>query len=233
MSSFAKKLLLVLYFGIVGALLVDYVMGFGWLRGHDWAAMLLVVAAMSGINRWLKSRAAKNAPNGEAVVEALDTEGTVHSDPQTHRFVQQTFAIVIGISVLICLGTVYGDHGQGHLMEDTFVLLTVVAIAMWVCWKHFGNICEVESDDGVTLTLRLRGQTVRVPWSQVESVDVGRPYAFWQVMITFRHLGESKAQTIRFLPLGWRKMAPAAAERLKSALESRFRAVPRSTISGT
>lgn len=221
MSPLGKKLFLVLYFAIFGALLIDYVMGFGWLRGYEKAVILLVVAAGSGISLWLKSRAEKKAPSGEAVVEAPDTEGAVHSDPQTHRFIQQTFAIVLGISLLIFLGMAYRDRGQGQLMENAFVLLTMVVIITWVFWKRFGNVSQVQSDDGETLTLRLRGQTLRVPWSQVESVDVSRPYAFWQVMVKFRRLGESKVQAIRFLPLGWRKMTPAAAERLKSALERR------------
>lgn len=221
MTPFGKKLFLVLYFALFGALLIDCVMAFGWFRGYDKAAMLLVVAAISGIGLRLKSRAEHTAPSGEAVIEALDPEGAVHSNPQTDRFILQTFAIVIGISILVCLAMAYGDRGRAQLTENAFVLLTMVVIVTWVFWKRFGNICQVESDDGKTLTLRLRRQTLRVPWSQVESVDVSRPYAFWQVTIRFRRLGESKVQAMRFLPVGWRKMTPAAAEGLKSALERR------------
>lgn len=123
--------------------------------------------------------------------------------------------------MLVCIGTVFRGHGQAQLTVDAFVLLTIVAIVAWVLWKRFGNISQVESDDGATLTIRRRGQTMHVPWSQVESVEVSRPYAFWQVMVRFRRLGESRVQELRFLPLGWRKMTPAAAQKLSSALEAR------------
>lgn len=155
------------------------------------------------------------------MIEGLDTEGAVHCDLQAHRLLRQTLFIVIGLSALIFPALVYRDRGQGQTIKEAFTLLTMITITTWVFWKRFANISQVESDDGATLTLRLRGQTTHVPWSQVQSVEVNRPYAFWQVMIKYRRLGEAKVQTVRFLPPGWRKMTPAAAERLKAALEAR------------
>jgi hypothetical protein len=96
-----------------------------------------------------------------------------------------------------------------------------VIVVSGVFWYRFARISEVEGDDGVTLTLRRGANTTRMPWREVESAEVGRPYAFWQVMLKFRRLGESRVQTVRFLPLGWRKMTPASAEKLQSAIEQR------------
>lgn len=61
----------------------------------------------------------------------------------------------------------------------------------------------------------------QVPWSQAESIDLSRPYSFWQVTIEYRRFGDSRLQAIRFLPLGWQRMTSAAAEKLKAALEAR------------
>jgi hypothetical protein len=97
----------------------------------------------------------------------------------------------------------------------------VAIIDSGVCWNRFGNISEIEGDDGMTLTFRRRGQAIHVPWRQVESVEVSRPYSFWQVTLKFQCLGESGTQTVRFLPLGWRKMTPAVAEKLQSSFDER------------
>jgi hypothetical protein len=217
----ARKVLLVLYVAIMGPLFVDYIMGFGWFHGYENVLMPLLVIVAYGIATRMKSRADEKTQGGDALVEALDTEGAVHSDPKARRFIQQVVAVTLGLLVLIVLGVTHRHRGQGQLGEDALVLLLMIGILAWVLRRQFGNISQVESDDGVTLTLLRRGQTMHVPWSQVESVEVSRPHGFWQVVIRFRLLGESKVEAVRFMPLGWRKMTPATAEKLKLALDAR------------
>ena len=125
------------------------------------------------------------------------------------------------MTAFVILALAYRARNQGGALVNATVFVVVVIITLAVCWHRFGNLSEVEGDDGVTLSIRRGASTTRVPWREVESVEVSRPYAFWQVMLKIRRLGDSKAQTVRFLPLGWQKMTPAVAEKLKAALEQR------------
>jgi hypothetical protein len=221
MNSIARKIALIVYIAIAVPLFVNYLMEFGWFGRYDkivfWA--FVVLAALVGTT--LKSRAEKKAESGEVVVEALDGQGAVRSDPSARRYILQTVSIAGGVMALVILALAYRDRNKADTF--TYVLVAVVAaISAWYVFRsRFGNISDVEGDDGVTVSFRRGGQTTRVPWSQVESVEVNRPYAFWQVMVKFRYVGDSKVQTVRFLPLGWRKMTPAAAEKLRSAIEQR------------
>jgi len=221
MNPLAKKLILVLYLAISGAVFVNYLIGLRWFGPYDKLAMWGWVAFSVLGGNWLTSRAEEKAQRGEVVVEALDAEGAVHSDPKTDRFVRQMAVAVVGASVLISLWVAYRDHGHTQPMANGIALLVLVVIATWVVRTRFGSFSQVETDDGVTLTFRRRGQPTRVPWRQVESVVVSRPYSIWQVVLKFRCPGESGTQTVRFLPLGWRKMTPAVAEKLQSALDER------------
>jgi hypothetical protein len=221
MNPLAKKLLLILYFAIFGAIFADYLMGLGWFGRYDKIAMWAFVAFAMLVGRWLKSRAEKKAQNAEIVLEALDAKGAVRSDPRTRRFIWKTVSIVGGIATFVIFALAYRDRNHGDPFVYALVATVVVVTVSVVCWHRFGNISGVEGDDGVTLTLSRRGQTIRVPWALVNSVEVSRPYAFWQVQLKFRGVDESKAQTVRFLPLGWQRMTPAAAEKLQSALEQR------------
>lgn len=221
MNPLAKKLALILYFAIAGAIFVNYFMGLGWFGPYDKLAMWGFVALAALMGNWLKSRREKKVQGGEVVVDALDAEGAVRSDPRARRFVWQTVSIVVGLIIFVILAQAYRDRSRGDPATYALAAIVMVIIGSGVCWNRFGNISEIEGDDGVTLTFRRRGQTIRVTWSQVESVEVGRPYSFWQVVLKFQCLGESGTQTVRFLPLGWRKMTPAVAEKLQSALDER------------
>jgi len=221
MSPLAKRLTLILYLAIAGALFVNYLMGLGWFGRYDKIAMWVFIAFAALLGNWLKTRAEKRTPGGEALVEALDAQGAVRSDPRARRFIWQTVLIVGALTIFVILALAYRDRNKGDPVVYAVVAVVAVIITLGVCYNRFGNISDVEGDDGVTLTVHRRGQTMRVPWRQVESVEVSRPYSFWQVMLKVRNLGESKAQTVRFLPLGWRKMTPAIAEKLQAALEAR------------
>jgi hypothetical protein len=219
--TLGRKLTLGLYAAIAVPLSVNYLMGLGWFGRYDkivtWG--FLGIAALVG--NWFRSRAEKKADSGALVVQALDANGAVRSDPGTRRFIWRTMAGVVGMSAFVVLAMTYRGRIQGGTVVWAFLVAVIVIVLSAVCWHRFGNISEVEGDDGVTLSFRRGANTTRVPWREVESVEVGRPYAFWQVMLKFRHLGESKAQTIRFLPLGWQKMTPAVAEKLQAAIEQR------------
>lgn len=221
MNRLAKKLALVLYLAVIGALLVDYLMGFGWFGRYDKIAVWVFVTFAGLFGNWRRARAEKAASSGEAIVEALDADGAVRSDPRARRFVWQTVLIVVAVTILVILALAYRDRNRRDPSEYASVALVAVIVTLVVCYKQFGNVGDVEGDDGVTLTLSRRGRIIRVPWRQVESVEVSRPYSFWRVTIKFRYLGESAAQTIQFLPLGWRKMTPTIAEKLRFALERR------------
>ena len=221
MSPLAKKLALILYFGIAGAIFINYLMGLGWFGRYDKIVMWGFVAVAALVGSRLKARAEKKARGGEVLVEALDAQGAVRSDPGARRFIWTAVSIALGLILFIILAQAYRDLNQRG--TTTYVLATVVIlIVVWIVFRsRFGNISDVEDDDGITLTLRRRRETIRVPWSEIESVEVSRPYSFWQVMLKFRRLGESKTQTVRFLPFGWRKMTPPAAEKLQAALDQR------------
>jgi len=221
MNPLANKLALILYVAIGGAFSVNYLMGLGWFGRYDKIAFWAFIALAGPVGNWLKSRAEKKAQSREVVVEALDAQGAVRSDPRTRRFIWQTVSIVCGVMAFVFLALAYHDRYKDGPFAYVLVGVVVVIVLSYVGWNRFGNISEVEGDDGVTLTFRRGGQTTRVPWTQVESVKVSRPYGFWQVTLKFRYLGDSRAQTVRFLPLGWRKMTPAAAEKLQSAIEQR------------
>jgi hypothetical protein len=221
MHPLAKKFALILYFAIFGAIFVNYLMGLGWLGQYGKLAMWGFGALALLVGNWLKSRREKKAQGGEVVVEALDAEGAVRSDPRARRFVWQTVSIIVGLIIFVILAQAYRDSSRGDPATYALAAIVMVVIGSGVCWNRFGNLSEIEGDDGVTLTFRRRGQTLRVPWRQVESVEVSRPYSFWQVVLKFRYLGDAGTQSVRFLPLGWRKMTLAAAEKLQSALDER------------
>ena len=172
------------------------------------------------LGNWVRPLAERKADSRKIVVEALGPDGGVLSDPRTYRYIVQVIAGALGLSFLVWAGVAYG-HRQGSIIGNAATLLVILGCFAWVFWTRFGNISEVESDDGATLTLRQRGHTSQVPWEQIESVEVSRPYAFWQVTIKFRFPGESKIRVARFLPLGWRKMTPGAAEKLQATLMAR------------
>jgi ABC-type Fe3+-siderophore transport system permease subunit len=221
MNSLARKLVLILYIAIAVPLFVNYLMEFGWFGRYGRIAFWAFVALAALVGSRLKSRAEKKAESGEVVVEALDAQGAVRSDPRARRYIWQTVSIAAGIMALVILALAYRDRNKADPLTYVLVAVAAATCAWYVFGYRFGNISDLEGDDGVTMTFRRGGQTTRVPWSQVESVEVSRPYAFWQVMLRFRHLGDSKVQTVRFLPLGWRKMTPASAEKLQSAMEQR------------
>jgi hypothetical protein len=219
--TLVKKLTLGLYAAIAVPLFVNYLMGLGWFGRYDKIVTWGFIGIAALVGNWLRSRAEKKAQGGELVVEALDAHGAVRSDPGTRRFVWRTISVVGGLTTFVILALAYRDRSQGGALVNGTVFVVVVIIALAVCWRRFGNLSEVEGDDGVTLSVRRGANTTRVAWREVESVEVSRPYAFWQVMLRFRRLGDSKAQTVRFLPLGWQKMTPAVAEKLQAAIEQR------------
>lgn len=81
MSPLAKRLTLILYLAIAGALFVNYLMGLGWFGRYDKIAMWVFIAFAALLGNWLKTRAEKRTPGGEALVEALDAQGAALSDP--------------------------------------------------------------------------------------------------------------------------------------------------------
>jgi len=226
MNPLAKKLALLLYLAMFGAIVINYILGLGWFGPYDKLIVWGCTAFSLLVGRWLKSRAESKAQSGDVVVEALDAQGAVRSDPRARRFIWQTISGVSGVTILLILALAYRDRNRIGL--DTYALVGVVmVIIVWrVCWNRFGNISEIEGDDGVTLTFRRRGEIIPVPWRQVESVEVSRPYTFWQVILKVRYLDTSASQTVRFLPLGWRKMTPASAEKLQAALDERRTSQP-------
>jgi hypothetical protein len=221
MNPLAKKLTLIVYVAIFGAIFVNYLMGLGWFGRYDKLVMLGLAAFAMLVGNWLKSRAEKKAQIGEVVVEALDANGAVRSDPGARRFIWQTVSIVAGLTIFVVLALAYRDRSQGGAAVYAITAVVMIIIGAGVCWRRFGNISEIQGEDGVTLTLCRRGKAIRVPWRHVESAEVSRPFSFWQVVLKFRCLDGSGTQTVRFLPMGWRKMTPAIAGKLQSALAER------------
>ena len=220
--TLGRKLILGLYTAIAVPLFVNYVMGLGWFGPYDKIVFWAFTVPAVLVANWFRTRAEKKADSGELVVPALDANGAVRSDPGTHRFIWRTIAGVVGLTAFVIFALAYRDRNHGGALVSASVFVVMVIIMSAVCWRRFGNLSEIEGDDGVTLSVRRGANTTRVPWREVESVEVSRPYAFWQVMLKFRGLGDSKAQTVRFLPLGWQKMTPAVAEKLQAAIEQRM-----------
>lgn len=94
MKPFTRKLVLFVYLAFVGAWLVNYFMGLGWFHGYDRAVLALSLVVIHGIGARLKSRTEDRSQSGDVVVEALDSEGAVRSDPGTTRFIQQVIVAV-------------------------------------------------------------------------------------------------------------------------------------------
>lgn len=221
MSRLTKRLLIALYLGTSGAILVNYLLGLNWFGRYDKIVTWGFIAIAGLFGGWLKSRRERKVDAAEPSVEALDSEGAVRSDPKTQGYIRLVIGISTGICVLVWVSLGYRRHWSGQFQANAVTLLVMVVVFIWVFWRRFGNISQVESDDGATLTLVRGGNINQIPWSQVESVEVNRPYAFWQVTVSYRQLGDSKVQTARFLPMGWRKMTPGMAEKLRAALDSR------------
>lgn len=153
-------------------------MGLGWFGRYDKIAMWVFVAFAALLGNWLKARAEKRTLGGEALVEALDARGAARSDPRARRFIWQTVSIVGALTILAIVARAYRDRNEGDPVVYALVAVVAVIVTLGVCYKRFGNISDVEGDAGVTLTVHRRGQTMRVPWRQVESVEVSRPYSF-------------------------------------------------------
>jgi hypothetical protein len=221
MNPLAKKLTLILFVAIFSALFVNYLMGLGWFGRYDKLVVLGLAGFAMLVGNWLKLRAEKKAQVDEVVVEALDAKGAVRSDPGARRFIWQTVSIVAGMTTFVVVALAYRDRGQGVAAVYAITAVVMMLVVAGVCWHRFRNISQIEGDDGVTLTLCRHGKAIRVPWRDVESAEVSRPYSFWQVILKFRCLDGSGTQTARFLPMGWRKMTPAIAAKLQSALDER------------
>jgi hypothetical protein len=101
---------------------------------------------------------------GEALVEALDAQGAVRSDPRARRFIWQTVSIVGALTILVIVALAYRDRNKGDPVVYGLVAVVAVIVTLGVCYKRFGNISDVEGDDGVTLTVHRRRQTMRVPF---------------------------------------------------------------------
>lgn len=102
MRPLAKRLTLILYLAVAGALFVNYLMGLGWFGRHDKIVMWAFLGFAALLGNWLKARAEKRTP---VLVEALDAQGAVRSDPRARRFIWQTVSIVgaVTISVILAL----------------------------------------------------------------------------------------------------------------------------------
>jgi len=220
MSTNLRRWLGALYATALLPLLVNYIMGFGWFRPYDQAVLLVGILISTGITAWLRKHADQELAQ-QFALQALDAKGGLQSDPAARGFVRKVMVYVLATVVVISAMMWYRDREKDDLSQLLIVLVSLLIIVAVMMRRWYGDVYEIERDEGRILSLRRGGKELDIPWSAVQSISVEKSRGAWQVALKYRLEGETKDGSVVIFPLGFLKMSTVSAEKLQAALEGK------------